>query len=509
MGRITMRKFSEILRQRYELKLKIREIAASLNVSAGSVSRYLQRAKVAGISWPLPEGLTEEELQHQLFLPVAERAQNRPLPDWEWVNREVRKKGMTVLLLWREYREAQPNGLCYSQFCHHYHQYKKSITPVMRQVHKAGEKSFVDYAGMKMPWLDVKTGEIHEAEIFVGCLGASQLTFVEATRSQQLPDWIQSHINMFEYFGGVSEIIVPDNLKSGVSKAHRYDPDINVNYQHLGEHYGIAIVPARAAEPKDKAKVENAVGCVERQILAPLRHHTFTSLVEMNIAIQKRMNDFNNQSFQKMKTSRRELFETIDKPALKPLPPYRYQYAEWKKAKVNVDYHIVLDDNYYSVPFKYIHAQIELRITGKTIECFFKSQRIAVHARTYKKYQHSTLADHMPPAHRAHAEWTPDRMRRWAGKIGHHTTEYIDRMMSSRAFPQQAYRACLGLLRLGSRYGDERLEKACAKALSIGASRYQQVESILKNRMEDVPIKESESAQLSLHDNIRGPEYYQ
>lgn len=509
MGKITMRKISEILRQRYDLKLKVREIAASINVATGSVSRYLQRAKAAGITWPLPPQLTEEELYNQLFLPVEKQCKNRPVPDWEWVHREVRKKGMSLLLLWREYRETQPDGLCYSQFCHHFLQYKKSVTPIMRQVHKAGEKSFVDYAGMKMPWLDVKTGEVHEAEIFVGCLGASQFTFVEATRSQQLPDWIQSHIHMFEYFGGVSEIVVPDNLKSGVNKAHRYDPDINANYQYLGEHYGIAIVPARAAEPKDKAKVENAVGCIERQILAPLRHHTFTSLTEMNMAIQKRLIDFNNQSFQKMKTSRRELFESIDKPALKPLPPHRYQYAEWKKVKVNVDYHFVFDDNYYSVPFKYIHQKIELRISGNTIECFFKNQRIAAHARIYKKYKHATLAEHMPPTHRAHAEWTPDRMLRWANKIGTHTTEYIDRMMASRSFPQQAFRACLGLLRLGNQFGNERLEKACKKALVIGATRYQQVESILKNHLEDVPDKESESAQLSLHDNIRGPGYYQ
>jgi len=509
MGKLSMRKISELLRQRFKLKRKIREISNSLNISIGVVSKYLCRAKAAGLTWPLPENITDEELHNLLFLPAKQNNKDRPLPDWEWVYRELHKKGMTLILLWREYKDAQPDGLGYSQFCHHFLQYKKSVTPVMKQVHKAGEKIFVDYAGMTMPWLDVKTGEVKEADIFVGCLGASQFTFVEATHSQQLPDWIQSHVHMFEYFGGVSEIIVPDNLKSGVSKAHRYDPDINVNYQHLGEHYGVAIVPARAAEPKDKAKVENAVGCIERQILAPLRHHTFTSLVEMNIAIQKRLVEFNNQSFQKMKTSRRELFETIDKPALKPLPPGRYQYAEWKKVKINIDYHFVSDDHYYSVPHQYIHHRVELRVTSKTVECFYKSQRIAVHARSYAKYRHTTSAEHMPPAHRAHAEWTPERIKRWASKIGNHTADYVDRMMRSRSFPQQAFRACLGLLRLSSRFGEDRLEKACAKALTAGATRYQHVESILKNHLENIPDDESEPAQLSLHDNIRGPGYYQ
>ena len=504
-----MRKISEILRQRYDLKRSYRDVAQSLNIATGTVSDYLSRARAAGISWPLPEGITEEELYDKLFLPVNQSSHQRPLPDWEWVHRELYKKGVTLRLLWREYRDVHPDGVGYSQFCHHYLQYKKAIMPVMRQIHKAGEKCFVDYAGMKMPWIDTATGEIQEAEIFVGCLGASQFTFVEATNTQQLPDWIESHVHMFEYFGGVSEILVPDNLKSGVTKAHRYDPDINANYQYLGEHYGVAIVPARAAEPKDKAKVENAVGCIERQILASLRHHTFTSIVEINIAIQKRLTEFNNQSFQKMKTSRRELFETVDKPALKRLPPNRYQYAEWKKAKIHIDYHFTFDDHFYSVPHKYIHHAVEIRVRAKTIECFYKNQRIAAHSRSYIRYGYTTLSEHMPPAHYAHAEWSPERMKRWANKIGRHTADFIDRMIASRSFPQQAYRACLGLLRLGDQYGEERLEKACAKALAVGATRYQHVESILKNHLENVPVKETKQTQLTMHDNIRGPNYYQ
>src|SRR5436190_6949567 len=270
MGRLSMRKISEVFRQHFELKRSYRDVARSLNISISTVSEYLARAKNAGISWPLPNEMTEQELYKKLFVPVNDTKVEKPKPDWEMIHRELHKKGMTLRLLWREYRDHHPHGLGYSMFCNYYRRYACMMTPVMREVHKAGEKTFVDYAGMKMPWLDPMTGEIHEAEIFVGCLGASQFIYTEATATQQLPDWIQSHIHMFEYFGGVSEIIVPDNLKSGVTHAHRYDPDINTNYQRLGEHYGIAIVPARAAEPKDKAKVESAVSIVERQILAPL-----------------------------------------------------------------------------------------------------------------------------------------------------------------------------------------------------------------------------------------------
>jgi transposase len=508
MGRLSMRKISEVFRQRFELKRSYRDVARSLNISISTVAGYLTRAKAAGISWPLPFDLTEQALYDKLFLPVNAAKAERPHPDWEAVHRELHKKGMTLQLLWREYRDQHPLGFGYSQFCYYYQRYAKAIAPVMRQVHKAGEKTFVDYAGMKMPWFDPATGEIYEAEIFVGCLGASQFIFAEATATQQLPDWIQSHVRMFEYFGGVSEIVVPDNLKSGVTRAHRYDPDINTNYQHLGEHYGIAIIPARAGEPKDKAKVENAVSIIERQILAPLRHITFTGIGEMNAAITKRLIILNNQQFQKMNTSRRELFETIDKPALKPLPPERYQYAEWKCAKIHVDYHFVFDNHFYSVPYQHTRHAVEIRATAKTVECFYQGKRIAAHTRNGKQYGFTTLPEHMPTAHQEQAKCSLSHIISWAKKIGHQTTDFIHHMMAARAFPQQAYRACYGLLRLSQRYGEDRLEKACAKALVLRATRYQQVESILKNQLEEVPIHEPTTIQLSAHDNIRGANYY-
>lgn len=505
-----MRKISEVLRQRYELNQSHRDIARSLNISKTTVSDYLRRAKLAGVGWPLSEDMSEDNLYKQLFLPVTHVPQKeRPRPDWEWVCQELRKKGVTLQLLWREYRDIHPTGLGYSRFCERYRAYLKATTPVMRQVHKGGEKTFVDYAGMTVPWLDPSTGEIHEAQIFVGCLGASQFTFAEATATQQLPDWIGSHIRMWEYFGGVSRIIVPDNLKSGVKKAHRYDPDINANYQHMSEHYDCAIVPARVAEPKDKAKVENVVGCIERQILAPLRHITFTSLADINAAIRTKLIAFNQQSFQKMKTSRQQLFDEVDKPALRPLPPEKYHYCEWQKAKIHIDYHFVFDEHYYSVPYKYIHHEVNVRATDKVVECFYQNKRIASHPRSYFRYKHSTLEDHMPPSHRAHSQWSPERIKRWANKIGPNTMNFITQLISSRAFPEQAYRACLGVLRLGTRYGESRLEKACAIAYEAGATRYREIELILKNKLDNVErVYVANTPIITTHKNIRGADYY-
>jgi transposase len=505
---LSMRKIQEVLRQ-HQLGHSNRDIGRSLNISAGTVSNYLYRARVAGLDLSSALELSEAQLHERLFLPSKSSCSKRVFPDWEQVHAELRKKGMTLMLLWREYREKHPDGVGYSRFCLHYQRYAKQISPVMRQVHKAGEKTFVDYAGMTVPWLEPATGEIHEACIFVGSLGASQFTFIEATASQSLPDWIGSHIRMWEYFGGVSRVVVPDNLKSGVSKAHRYDPDINANYQHVGAHYGFAIVPARAGEPKDKAKVENAVGCIERQILAPLRHITFTSIAEINAAIKPRLDAFNQQHFQKMKTSRYELFDRLDKPALNPLPPEPYHYAQWKHARVNIDYHFVLDEHYYSVPYQYIHHAVEIRATPKTVECFYQGKRIAAHQRSKARYQHTTLAEHMPKNHQAQAQWTPERIKRWALKIGQNTSLLIEVMIAARPFPEQAFRACLGLLRLGSRFGEVRLEKACTIALHAGMTRYQQVERILKNKMDELNTISSQETPVIPHHNIRGSDYYQ
>lgn len=503
-----MNKISEILRLKFDLKLTYRDIADSLNISMSTVFDYVSRAKTAGITWPLSPELTEQVLYNKLFLPANTNSRSRPLPNWEDIHSELRKKGMTLQLLWRDYRAQYPDGVGYSMFCHHYGAYKKTINPIMRQKYKAGEKSFVDYSGMRLEWID-QNGEIFPAEIFVGCLGASQLIYVEATATQQLHDWLSSHINMFEFFGGVTEITVCDNLRSGVTKAHRYDPDINANYQHFAEYYGVAIVPARAYSPTHKAKVENAVGIIERQILAPLRNMTFTSLAEINAEIKPRNLALNNQQFQKMKTSRMQLFIEIDKPALRPLPADRYQYATWKKAKINIDYHFVFEDCYYSVPYKYVGKQVEVRATAKTVECFCSNIRIATHPINHKKHSFSTVEEHMPKAHQEQARFSVDMLKNWANKIGNNTVQFIDHMIATRPLPQQAYRACLGVLRLSNKYGEVRLEKACTKALLVGASRYVEVEDMLKNNLEEVPISSNVFIPLPEHDNIRGPNFYQ
>ncbi len=510
MGRLSMRKISEILRQKFELGLSNRVIAGSLNLSPSTVSDYLSRAKAIGLTWPLADGVTEQELYDKLFLPSGVTARKRAQPDWDYIYTELRKKGVTLQLLWREYRQQYPTGLGYSQFCRHYNSHTKTIEPVMRQVYKGGEKVFVDYAGTTVEWIDRTSGEIFTAQIFVGCLGASQYIYAEATATQQLPDWIDSHIHMFEYFGGMPEIVVPDNLKSGVTKAHRYDPDINANYQHFAEYYGVAIVPARRAAPRDKAKVENSVGIVTRQILAPMRNMTFISIGEINTEIKWRLEALNHQLYQKMPTSRRELFVQLDQPALKPLPAHRYQYATWQKATINIDYHFVFDNAYYSVPYKYIGKRVEIRATNKSVECIYDNQRIATHVRSYKKFSFSTESAHMPKNHQEQAKFSPQRLQNWAAKIGVNTSEFVQYMIKSRAFPQQAYRSCLGLLRLGNRYGNTRLDRACHKALLSGATRYQQVEAILKNNLEEVPLNNTTTnIPVITHDNIRGSEYYQ
>lgn len=418
MGKISMRKISEVLRQRFELGRTYREIASSLGIAVGTVNSYVYSAKSANISWPLPDGMTEQALYDALFLPSAKKTRNRVTPDWPYIHKELCKKGVTLQLLWREYRDIYQDGLGYSQFCNLYAEFKKQVAPTMRQRHKAGEKAFVDYSGLKIDWLDTTSGEIHSAEVFVGCLGASQYIFAEATATQALPDWITSHINMFEFFGGVPEILVPDNLRSGVSKSHRYDPDINANYQLFSEYYGVAIVPARIYSPKDKSKAENAVSIVERQILAAIRNKTFTSVYEINVEIKARLQAINSQKFQKMDTSRIELFESLDKPALKALPAERYQYSEWKKAKINVDYHFAFEDRYYSVPYKYIGKYVEVKANNTSIECFYSNKRIAIHPKSPKKYSFNTIEQHMPKGHQEHAKFTPERLRAWAKKIG-------------------------------------------------------------------------------------------
>jgi transposase len=509
-----MRKIKEVLRLHYESHLSIRRIRKSLGIGQGTVQDYLDRAQRAGIGWPLAPELDEAALEQRLF-PVAHPVPTRekpPMPPMEEIHRELRKKGVTLLLLWREYKEKVPEGYQYSQFCHLYRQWTKKLDPSLRQEHRAGEKLFVDYAGPTVEIITPETGEIREAQIFVATLGASNYTYAEASLSQELPCWIQSHIHAFEFFGGVTEILVPDNLKSGVIRPCRYEPDLNATYREMAEHYGAVIIPARIKKPKDKPKVEAGVLNVERWVLAPLRHHTFFSLTELNEAIREKLRLLNLRPFEELEGSRKSLFESLDRPALKPLPVHRYDYADWEYPKVNIDYHIEVDHHYYSVPYQLMQEKVDARLTATTVELFFKGRRVALHRRSSRKGGFTTLPEHRPKSHQKYLDWSPSRLIHWAGTIGVQTQSLVARILESRPHPEQGYRSCLGLIRLGKRYPHDRLEAACARALAHKAYSYKHVEAILKNGLDRQPVVDPASQPPTMplihHENIRGKEYY-
>jgi transposase len=379
----------------------------------------------------------------------------------------------------------------------------------MRQEHRAGEKTFVDYAGQTVDIYDLQTNQMRSAQIFVAVLGASNYTYAEATWSQTLPDWIGSHSRAFAFFGGVSRVVVPDNLKSGVSKACFYEPDINPTYLDMANHYGTAVIPARMRKAKDKAKVEVAVQVVERWILARLRNRQFFSLNQLNKAIAELLVELNSRSFKKLPGCRKQLFEALDRPALNPLPAHPYQFAEWKQATVNIDYHIEIDRHYYSVPYQLIKSKIDVRITQTTIECFYKNKRVASHIRSYLKGRHTTVKEHMPKSHQKWAQWSPQRFINWAARIGPHTATLIEIILKARAHPQQGFRSCLGILRLAKSYGDDRLEAACRRAVAIGGTSYKSVHSILKHNLDQKPLPHDDPNQTGIaHANIRGAAYY-
>jgi len=508
--RLTMRKIREVFRLKFDCELSNRKIAKSCHIARSTVAEYLFRFQQAAPGWPLPKDMDDIELEQLLYPPQPEAfASLRPLPDCNYIHSELRKKGVTLSLLWQEYKEQNPHGYKYSQFCHLYRQWAAKLDPVMRQEHRAGEKMFVDYAGQTVPVYDLHTNQMREAQIFVAVLGASNYTYAEATWSQSLPDWIGSHGRAFAFFGGVPKVVVPDNLKSAVNKSSFYDPDINPTYLDMANHYGTAVIPARVRKPKDKAKVEVAVQVVERWILAKLRNRKFFSLRQLNQAIAQLLEDLNNKPFQKLPGSRKSAFKSMDQSALNPLPSQAYQFAEWKRATVNVDYHIEVERHYYSVPHTLIKKKIDVRITPHTIECFYKSKRVASHLRSSHKGRHSTIKEHMPESHQKWAQWTPDRFIRWAAKIGPHTQRLIENVLNSRAHPQQGFRSCLGILRLAKSYGDDRLEAASQRALSIGGTSYRSVESILKHNLDQRPLPDQSSKDQPIaHINIRGARYY-
>ncbi len=506
-----MRKVRQVLRLAWEAGLGQRQIGRSLGMSPSTVGEYVRRAQLAGLSWPLPGGLDDGQLEARIFPSSPTLTFNeRTLPNWAEVNEERKRKGVTLVLLWQEYKAAHPEGLQYSQYCDRYRTWKGRIDLVMRQHHRAGEKLFVDYAGQTVPVIDRSTGEVRQAQIFVATLGASNYTYAEASWTQALPEWINSHIHAFEYFGSVPALLIPDNLKSAVTTPCRYEPLVNATYEEMAEHYGTAILPARVRRPRDKAKVEAGVLLVERWILARLRHHRFFSLHELNEAIAPLLEALNAHAFKKLPRCRRTLFEQLDRPAMKPLPAARYVYAEWRVARVHIDYHLEVDGHYYSVPYQLVSRALDIRLSVHTVECFHQGKRVASHRRSHLKGRHTTVTEHMPRAHREYAQWTPQRLVRWARTSGAATAEVVATILASRAHPQQGFRSCLGLMRLGKHYGDARLEAAAQRALAIGACSFKSVQSILKHGLDRKPLPPAAVPPTTpiTHRNLRGAHYY-
>ncbi len=507
-ARLSMRKIREILRLKWGLGRTHREIARSLSISVGVVGSVSVRAQKLGWALQDVEAQTDAELETKMYGP-RQVTGTRPEPDCRWIHRELRKTGVTLELLHLEYLQAEPKGLRYTAFCSRYRKWCAVQPRSMRQTHRAGEKMFVDYSGKRPTITNPETGERTPVELFVAVLGASSYTFVEATASQKSEDWIQSHIHALEYFGGVPEVIVCDQLKAGVARADKYEPELNRTYEDLARHYDSIVIPARPYKPKDKAKVESNVLVAQRWILARLRNETFFSLHALNERVRQYLAILNNKRMRAYGQSRQEMFEKYDSPALKPLPGQRYQYADWKRVKVHIDGHVQVEGHYYSVPYPLIGQQLEARIAKTTVELFGKAhKRVASHFRSNKKGQHTTTPEHLPKNHRHHLQWTPARLLSWAGTIGPKTEAMVARILETRKHPEQGYRSCLGILRLAKKYSPERLEKACAQALIVGAQSYRHLANVLKNGFETIELEEPAPQVTIEHENIRGPDYF-
>jgi transposase len=492
--------------------MSIRQTAASLGIPVMTVSDQLRRARQAGLGWPVPEAMSDAEIEARLFSrPPSPPSESRPLPDWNYVHKELRRPGVTLMLLWLEYKEVHPqDGYGYSQFCLHYRAWQRHLDVVMRQEHRAGEKLFVDFPGQHLPIYDRRTGEVAiQAELFVAVLGASNYLYAEAVASQDLSSWITAHVHAFEAMGCVPKIVVPDNLAAAVRKAHRYEPDINASYQEMVAHYGVAVIPARARKPRDKAKVETGVLLAERWILARLRDRRFHSLAEANAEIKKLVAWLNDRPFKRLPGSRRQLFEELERPVMRPLPANRYSYGAWRiGVKVNIDYHVEADRHYYSVPYQLVGQRVDVRTSALAVEVFHSGRRVASHLRSRQPGRHTTDSAHMPDSHRRHAAWTPSRIIAWAERSGPKTAALAKEIMATRSHPEQGFRSCLGIIRLGERYGVERLEAACARALAARALSYRSVESILTHGLDSQPLDRPPVRTHRRHHNLRGPQYY-
>jgi transposase len=509
--RVSMRRIREILRLKYEGGATERAIARSIGVARSTVALTLERVAAAQLGWPLPAGLSDAVLEAMLYANAGrpQGSRGKTEPEWTHVHHELRRPGVTLMLLWEEYRQTEPDGYGYSRWCELYRAWEGRLSPTMRQAHPAGERMFVDYAGQTVELIDGRSGEIRQAQVFVAVMGASSYTYAEASWTQTLPDWIGSHVRALTFMGGVPAQLVPDNPRVGVTRANWYEPGLNRTYLDLATHYRTAILPARPRRPRDKAKVEVGVLVVERWILARLRNRRFFSLAELNQAIGELVADLNARPMRRLGVSRRDLFLELDRPALKSLPAEPYEYAEWRLRRVGLDYHVDIDGHYYSVPHRLIREQLDARITAHTVELFRKGERVAVHLRGAGRGRHTTLAEHMPSSHRRYAEWTIERIGREAAAIGPSTAKLAELILESRPHPEQGYRTCLGILRLARQYGADRLEAACDRGLDIGARSYGSIQSILKHGLDRRPPRPARQGELlPIHPNIRGSRYY-
>jgi len=504
---LTMRQLRNCLRLAHE-RVGAREIGRRLGVARSTIQDNLKRAAAAGLNWPLPEDLTDDVLEKRLFTHAGVKtgARRRAEPDWAELSREAKRPGVNLMILWEEYRATHPDGYGYSRFCDLFRGFERRLTPMMRQHHVAGDKLFVDYSGKRIGIVDPATGEIREAEIFVAVLGASNLTYAEATWTQKLPDWTGAHVRMFRFLGGTPRLLIPDNLKSGVNKASFYDPEINRTYGALAAHYGVGVLPARPRKPRDKAKVEAGVRFAQSYILGRLRRQTFFSLAECNAAIAGAMEAMNSRPMRKLGVSRRELFEKIERAALCPLPEADWEFAEWKRARVSIDYHIEIEGFFYSVPHALIHAEVDVRATARMIEIFHRGQRVGLHERRVMGRRHGTDPDHMPSAHRRYAAWTPERFRHWAARIGSATEGLIAAVLASRPHPEQGFRTCLGILKLYRGVDTALAEAVSARAVEIGAFNCKSIAALLARK--PAAGRDSAAATLFDHANLRGPGYY-
>ena len=503
-----MRSIREVARLHFEFGLNQSDIARSVKIGRTTVQEMLQRFRKAGLSWPLPSDLSDSRLEEMLY-PLEGETQV-PEPDWGYVHRELRRRAVTRRLLWQEYREEQPEGLGYTQFCTHYRDVTHHLEVTMRQVHPAGERMFVDYAGMIVPIVDPQSGEIHEAQVFVATLAASGYTYIEATWTQGEEDFINAHVRALAFFDGVPKVWTPDNLKTGVKEADYYEPELNVAYLELARHYGAAIIPARVRRPKDKAKCERSVLLVEEGVLAPLRNRQFLSLGQANAAMRSLLDTLNHRNFQRLEESRYSLYLAIDKPALRPLPDSAYEFAHWRKARVNIDYHIEVDRHYYSVPFVHAHKEVDVRVSERTVEIFLKGERIASHRRLHGADRYATLEEHMPSAHRRYKNRKPSQLVEEAQEIGLSTAALAEAILQAKAHPEQGYRTLLGILRLGKRYPQERIEAAAQLCLNMRIYSSKGLQLILRNGTDRLQAqgRETPDAGVGEHEHLRGAGYY-